>query len=439
RIFKYSLAAVALLAASIASAYELTHLYTEHMAMSPESDEEVKQWGWDFATYWTGDPSRGGTDPELRNRVRHLIHAAWGASEWDFGTNANLHSNSTSDKYSQPTYKIVDARLLTTEKYLRAAIEFIEAENTAPKFHPETLPQLRLQHALVLEQMEPQYWNEAKQQYSRAWKDLPDASYRGFISWKLGDINERLGLDTEAQEWWNIATNIAQERQPAVNSSTLSVPRSPLLQRVLFSTLVSKSAYLARHNRLREARQLEESALDLLRSIHPPESFASSTPPQALHALYLLQRSSLFSIHLAEVLYAQKCKWSVSAQYLQSAAESSGRVARMLTDGQNGEASQHSTAIPSSSEKLLSVYESSRSMNKPAHVLLRDARRTAAEAWNLLGVLHESHEGSKSGRALECFQQAMAWAGSTNSNGIQEAADSTLESDWRIYKNNFER
>ncbi|PPQ71978.1 hypothetical protein CVT24_008195 [Panaeolus cyanescens] len=438
QVLKYSFAAFALLAASIASAYELTHLYTEYVAMSPESDEEVKKWGWDFATYWNGDTSRGGTDPQLSHRVRHLIHAAWSASEWDFGPNANIQSTSASDS-AQPRFKVLDARLLTTEKYLRAAIEFTEAKNTTSDSDSSTLAQLYLQHALILEQMEPCFWNEAKQQFHKAWKHLPDASHRGFLAWKLGDINERLGLDAEAQEWWDKAINIVQERHPNHSPPTIAVPQSPLLQRILFSTLISKSAYLARHNQLKEARHLEESALDLLRSIHPPDSLASSTPPQALHALYLLQRSSLFSIHLAEVLHAQKRKWSLSAQYLQSAAESSGRVARMLTDGQAAEAIQTSTGIPSSHKKLVSVYDSSRSMNKPAHVLLRDARRTAAEAWNLLGVLYENHQGNKSLRALECFQQAMAWAGCTNPDGTQQVADSTLEADWRIYKGNYER
>ncbi|KAI6109193.1 hypothetical protein EDD16DRAFT_1616007 [Pisolithus croceorrhizus] len=44
------------------------------------------------------------------------------------------------------------------------------------------------------------------------------------------------------------------------------------------------------------------------------------TPPHLLHSLYILHRSSLTSVHLAEVLYAS-CSSRESLSYLSEAAE----------------------------------------------------------------------------------------------------------------------
>jgi hypothetical protein len=79
-------------------------------------------------------------------------------------------------------------------------------------------------------------------------------------------------------------------------------------------------------------------------------------------------------------------------------------------------------------------------MRKPAKSLLRDARRTAAEAWNLMGILKE---GEKDGaeHALECYERALGWAGvaADRSGGIGEPGEGTPEAEWKVLWNNYVR
>jgi hypothetical protein len=108
-----------------------------------------------------------------------------------------------------------------------------------------------------------------------------------------------------------------------------TLPSSPSTQCTLASALVSLSAYYATSGQLHEAQAVEESSLDLLRSIRFPDSSFPS-PAQTLHALYIFHRSSLISTHLAEVLYASKNPPSRSTKWLSLAAQSSERVALAL-------------------------------------------------------------------------------------------------------------
>ncbi|KAH9934742.1 aflatoxin-detoxifizyme [Fomitopsis serialis] len=74
------------------------------------------------------------------------------------------------------------------------------------------------------------------------------------------------------------------------------------------------------------------------------------------------------------------------------------------------------------------------SMSKPAKSLLRDSRRTAAEAWSLMGILVERTRAAGSAeKALECYERALGWAGvaADRAGGIGRAGDGTLESEWK--------
>ncbi|KAF8964678.1 hypothetical protein BDZ97DRAFT_2005506 [Flammula alnicola] len=420
-------------AATFLSFQEGRQLYVEHVAMAPETDHEVTQWEWDVVNRWSSDPIRGGTEPSLGFSARRLVREAWTAYNWGLAYTPAIFKKlptlqpSTMDQAEAEN--VVDASLQQTEIYMREAIERSHA-----------LATLLLRHAAVLEQLGDRKISLAKEEYERALQYFSDPGHQAFIAWKIGDLSSRLGHDEDAFIWWTKASQIAQgPGQPAgTTSSALSIPQSPLAQRILSSIFVSESALLARSGKLTEARAIEETALNFLRSIRPPESFASASAPQALHALYLLQRSSLLSIHLAEVLHAQHHPEFSSIQYLTSAAESSERVARLLTGSQIQKSSDSDTENQSTPainiQELLPMYTRSRSMNTPANALLRDARRTAAEAWHLLGILYEDREGTKSPKALGCFERAINWAGTVTPDGQGlQAADDILESDWHIY------
>jgi hypothetical protein len=78
-------------------------------------------------------------------------------------------------------------------------------------------------------------------------------------------------------------------------------------------------------------------------------------------------------------------------------------------------------------------------MKKPARSLIRDARRSAVEAWNLLGVLHEGKGDAKSLQAsLDCYERALGWAGVTTS-GDGKPGEGILEAERKALNGNYNR
>ncbi|KAF8350714.1 hypothetical protein F5887DRAFT_1058742 [Amanita rubescens] len=396
-------------ALTVGVAYESLHLYVEHIQLAPDSsDSELRKWGW--AERWTGDPQRGGTDPALGLRGRHLVRAAWMASNWGVGRSTAFVESSTDTTEGLPGpggSRVIDAALHRTDEFLRSAIEVAEKKAASGALSSSTLNTLLLHHASVLERLEDSLPGTSKSQYERAWAISPEAH----VAWKLGDLNSRLGRTNDALAWWSRVILLAcgknsdgRELVPVVPSIA---PSSPQDQRTLTSALVSLSAFYATSGQFKKAQQVQESALDLIPS-----------PAQSLHALYLLHRSSLLSIHLAEVLYAQKKHSLTSMQWLTSAAESSERVAYALT------------GLPLRYLPTASL----------ASTLLRDASRTAAEAWHLIGVLHEINEGPTSGQALKCYERAVGWAGKTvPQSDAKVAGDGTLEAEWNMIWSSYNR
>ena len=440
RALRYGLGGLVAVGVSAVAYYEGAHLYIEHFDMKQEDDPEAKKWQWDVLNSdWTGDPAKGGTDPALGYRVRHILHAAWSAY-----TDEIPRSSVVIEESSQPrSLHVIDSRLQQAEYHLWNAISLTEDKFAKNQVNPSTFVALLLRHAAVSEQIGVgPFPRLAKEDYERAWQYSSDPNLRQFIAWRLGDLNHRMGHDTDAVLWWDRASQLTQGSNQDDGSrptSIFSVPQTPLAQRVLSSVLVSKSAYLAASGNFKDAQVLEESALELLRSIPSPESIASASPPQALHSLYLLQRSSLLSMHLAEVLHAQRRPIPSSVQWLASAAESSERVARILTGSPSHADTEKQNTIPNN-KQLLPVYAKSNSMNNPAKALLRDARRTTAEAWNMMGILYEDYEGAKSHSAFECYERAVDWAGTAKgSDGECQPADDVLDSDWEIYWANYQR
>jgi hypothetical protein len=97
---------------------------------------------------------------------------------------------------------------------------------------------------------------------------------------------------------------------------------------------------------------------------------------------------------------------------------------------------------PSSDAPLLSEYSKSISMKKSAKSLLRDARRSAVDVWNLLGMLHENKGDANSLQAsLDCYERALGWAG-VMSNGVRggvKTGKGILKTEWKVLWGNYNR
>ncbi|KZT11355.1 uncharacterized protein LAESUDRAFT_720577 [Laetiporus sulphureus 93-53] len=452
RLLKFSLIGVVGIGATAVTALMAAHLWVEQVELAPETDEEVRKWEWDReADRWTGGAT-GGTDPGLGTKGRMAVRSAWIAQNWGTGSAPSVvGSKAYSGRVrSGEGMRAVEARLEFAQDFLNIAIHTASQKSQSGNLRPDTITELIARHANVMERMGTKdALFEARSEYERVWAGLPGKGIDSArIALKLGDLNHRLGDPEDALAWWARSIQLAQGSTvlasvpPAVPAS---VPSAPLAQRTLISNLVSLSAHYATSGQLRQARAVEEASLALLRSVKQPESFESTTPPHALHALFILHRSSLISIHLAEVLYALKEQPAVSVQWLSRAAESAERVALVLTGLPpiHPDAPESQIPHPPSSEApLVPAYAKSRTMSRPAGSLLRDSRRTAAEAWNLMGILVEkSRAKGATEKALECYERALGWAGvaADKAGGIGKAGEGTLETEWKALWANYVR
>ncbi|KAF7363441.1 hypothetical protein MSAN_00999900 [Mycena sanguinolenta] len=397
-----------------------THMWLERRLWRLKStvDSETQEWGWDLeAERWTGD-AEGGTDRALGRQGRKAVRDAW-------------FSHHSPEKYgplddeeaaSSGATNVVDAMLLRTEALLRSAIAIAEQPEIAGKLHSSTLPDLLTRRAGILERLGPSHLMESRAQYERVFRLLGgDGLQAARTAVKMGDVSQRLGEGRDALAWWARAVQLASgEETGAQVPEVPPVPSaSPAAQRILFTALVSTSAAYAMARQLSQAQKIEEDALNLLRSIRPPDTFASASPPQALHSLLLLHRSAILS--------PPPCG---------AAATSSERVAYALV----GTSVRDSDELaPSVDDRLLGRYTKNPYLEKPASDLLRDARRSAADMWNLLGELTERMGPSHTKLALDYYTRAVGWAGKTNKEGIMERADSTLEDDWVLIFRNYTR
>ncbi|KAJ7172481.1 hypothetical protein C8R46DRAFT_1086094 [Mycena filopes] len=414
-----------------------THIWLEHTLDRDKKsiDPEIEHYEWHSNEGWTGDPTQGGTDPHLPSAGRKAVRNAWfshhrpekyvpGVVEAEGGKDTN----------------IVDAMLRRTELCLRGAITIAEQPDVVGKLHPCTLPDLLARRASILERLGPLHLPESKLQYERTFHLLGGKGIQAArIAVKIGDLNQRMGEGADALAWWARAVQlVSDDNETAALVPTVPAvpPSSPAAQRVLASALVSTSAFYAMTRQLNQAQEIERDALDLLRSIRPPDSLASASPPQALHSLSLLHRSAVLSLHLSEVLYAQRTPVAECVKQLQDAATSSERVAFALV----GKSLQDSDQLtPSVEDPLGKQYLSSPYLEKPASDLLRDARRSAADAWNLMGELTEKMGPSHRRLALGYYTRAVAWAAKTNGDGSLEPAESTLRDDWALLRTNYAR
>ncbi|KAI8998670.1 hypothetical protein BD414DRAFT_512264 [Trametes punicea] len=454
RFLKYTAIGLVALTVTTWTAFEGAHLWVEKVALAPETDEDAKQWEWDLeADKWSGLP-KGGTDPGLGFSGRHAVRSAWMVLNWGTGSRTSVVASKafTGRNGEGATLTPIQASLEYAQEFLRIAIETAEQMNAKGKLHPMTLTTLLARRADVVSRMGTRNaLDESRSEYERVWANLSGQGVQAArVALKLGDLNRRLGDTDDALSWWARSIQLATGHAASTSANAAPsipdiVPQTPLAQRTLVSALVSLSAFYATTGQLRQAQDLEESSISLLRSIPSPRSFESASPGQALHCLYILHRSSILSIHLAEVLYALRTKPATSIDWLTRAAQSAERVALSLTGLPPTHPDAPGSQIPhppASETPLTEVYAKSKSMASPAKNLLRDARRTAAEAWNLIGILTEgSGSNDATAKALECYERALGWAGvgHDKAGGIGEPGEGTLESDWKVFWSNYVR
>jgi len=281
------------------------------------------------------------------------------------------------------------------------------------------------------------------------------------------------------------------------------LPTSPLAQRTLAATLSSLSAYYAQTGRLKDAKDVQEAGLKLLKTAGTVPSLASEaegnssvgslnsnprssltasssvseSPARALHELFLLHRTSLLSLHHAEVSYALRSATSASSlAALTHAAAVSEQIALLLTGSSLTHPDAPASRVPAPpapDAKLDAHYVAGAVLGSPAKALLRDARRTAMQAWTLRGVLLERTAGagestsisnprsrkSKKGtentatytdvpdasksksEALACYERALGWAGvkADEQGGIGQPGEGTLDSEWKALWGSYTR
>ncbi|KAH9966660.1 hypothetical protein BC827DRAFT_1177584 [Russula dissimulans] len=380
--------------------------------------------------------------------ARFGLRSAWLEHYWTSpGTLKQVKPSS--NRADDPTAPF-ERRLETTRNFLDGVLDIALPKESAGLLHPRTVSDIFIRRADISERMGTKAGlSDARHDLQRAWARLPaKGPLASRVALKLGDLSFRLGDSDNALAWWARCIQMTTSSGPST-SVTLplpaipsSPPSSPAEQRVLASAFVSLSAFYATSGQLRQAQVLEESALGLLRSIPSPALSSPAPAPQTLHSLYILHRTSLLSVHLAEVLHALKNPLADSMKRLSQAAQSSEQIAFALAGLPMTHPKAPGSKIPhppSPHAPLLPEYSKSPSMKKPAKSLIRDARRSAVEAWNLLGVLHEGKGDIKSLQAsLDCYERALGWAGVATS-GDGKTGEGILEVEWKGLQGNYDR
>ncbi|KAI0006025.1 hypothetical protein BJV74DRAFT_760940 [Russula compacta] len=435
---------------TLLSAAAATHLWIEKVEFVPETDQNCIEWEWDVEAERWGQSENGGTDPSLGFMARFGMRSAWLEHYWT--------SPGTLKQVKSPSNRVtpfddatpVERRLETTRNYLDGVLDIALQKESAGLLRTQTVTDILIRHADVSERMGTKAGlNDARYDLQRVWSRLPaEGPLASRITLKLGDLNFRLGDSDNALALWARCIQMTSSSGPPTQiipptpMIPSSPPSSPARQRILASAFVSLSAFYATSRQLRQAQDLEESALGLLRSIRSPDLPSPATAPQTLHSLYILHRTSLISIHLAEVLYALKNPPAESMKWLSQAAQSSEQVAFALAGLPLIHPKAPGSKIPhppSPHAPLLPKYSKSPSMKRPAKSLIRDARRSAAEAWNLLGVLHEGKGDIKSLQAsLDCYERALGWVG-VATGGDGKTGEGILEVEWRALRESYSR
>ncbi|KAG8735099.1 hypothetical protein FRC10_011000 [Ceratobasidium sp. 414] len=402
---KYTIGGVVIVVGATALGVEATHQWVEHVELRPELTDDT--FGWESERdRWSGGP-QGGTDNRLGWWARRAVRSAWIPLNWGSG---NFEGVIGAGEAESGGLNVFERKYAAAESFLRGAIDETRKRILDPRDH--ALLELMARHAAVVERMGGRVNLEAARNKWTALLELCPAQGNDTarIAKRIGDLSARLGDSELAVDAWSRSLKAVESTDPE------KLPSEPAAQRSAVSALLSISGNYALQRELRYARATEETALSLLEPLPAPSlaRITKSTAPEQLHSLFLYHRSALFAIHLAEVLWAQSSRKNLptSLGYLKTAAEKSERAALLLTGTPRVHPDVPLSSIPHPpvpNSKLLSVFSSSKTLKQPARSLLRDARRSAAEAWNLKGLLLEKEKNDR--EALECFERALEWAG----------------------------
>lgn len=439
RVFKYSLAGLLTLGVTLGTGFEAAHLYVENVALAAETDPDVRRWEWDLQGDGWSPRGSGGTDPALGFRCRHAVRGAWMAQNWGTGSGGGVVGGTNSSGIPG----VVDSATQSARDFLKIAISMAMTNRAnGSDISEDTLRVLITRHAIFLESLgHKDSLLEARAELERMWNAFPPSGVEASqLAQRLGDLNRRLGDLNGAVVWWTRAVQLAEGKEPIAKAPLViptSAPSSPLAQRSLISTFVSISAFYATTGQLKRAREVETLSLDLIRTIKQPEPFSSSSPGEALHALYILHRSAVLSIHLAEVQHGLHSSPEVPIQWLTNAAKSSERVAFALSEAAQRD-SKRAIPLSTAHSSLIPSYSRSTSMQRPASGLLRDSRRSAAEAWHLIGLLIEESQAESPKKAAEHYGRALGWIG-VDVEKLDEGALPEVDEEWTPLLKNYLR
>ncbi|KAF8504041.1 hypothetical protein BU17DRAFT_58358 [Hysterangium stoloniferum] len=424
------------------TAYEGAHLWIENK-MSIQPDGDAERWGWEPEA-WSGGKF-GGTSSALGLYGRHAARAAWftlhyNSSLGGISSISPVHSGSHSGSLS-----VVDSDLHNARLYLESAIGCMKNQDGTLRLD-KVVYDLLERHAAVLERIGTRAaLVKARDDYILLFEGCSEAEVsQAKFAVKLGNICNRLGDGASALAWWLQGINLTRDDKNIDKPTTTDArtpPNSPTAQRTLVTALLALSAYYTREMRLQEAQEIEERAISLINAMIPPTSAsASQTAAQTLHYTYLTQRKSVFTLHHAEVTHAIRSH-SVLKKHppikdtlteLSTAASISEQVARALTEQPAFDSGILPGLSPdpviglvnplASKVVIASSVAVSPSLRPVAQSLLRDARLTAAEAWDLSGVLY-SEIGD--GKAMQCFERALVCAGEPAVAGNDQEGMST--------------
>ena len=440
RALKYTLVGLLTLGVTLGTAFETAHLYVENVALAAETDPDVRRWEWDLQGDRWSPRGSGGTESALGFRCRHAVRGAWMAQNWGTGSGESVIGGPS----SASTPNVVDPPIQSAQDFLRVAIGMAMTNRAnGSNISEDTLRILITRHATLLESLgDKDSLLEARSELERMWKAFPPSGAEALqIAQRLGDLNRRLGDFDDAVVWWTRAVRVAEGKEPTTRTPLVvptSPPSSPLAQRSLISTLVSVSAFYAITGQLEKARETETLSLDLIRLIKQPESLSSSSLGEALHALYILHRSAILSIHLAEVQHGLRLPPETSIQWLTNAAESSERVAFALSEATQRASRRETPLSTIARSPLIASYSGSTSMQRPASSLLRDSRRSAAEAWHLIGLLAEGSQPGSPSKAAEYYGRALGWIG-VDAEKLGEGGLPQVDEEWTPLLKNYIR
>lgn len=471
----------------MAMAFEGGHVWVEQQ-MKVKPDDDAKRWGWEPES-WTGG-EYGGTSAKLGLFGRHAVRAAWFAL--NFRTPfLNAALSGENGKYGALAF--TDQDLHSAGIYLERAIARMRDQEGKLPPDREVLDLLE-RYASVQELLaSPAALVRAYRSYlqvhdGKASQRMKQAQ----LAVKLGNISERLGDEDSAMTWWSQAIAlIKSDTEENLERSTprdsigtaespfsskidgiepkthgahgehsqtetfnsapfrlilpVQPPSSPLAQRTLVSALLALSAFFSRRGYFEEAKYVEEKSFALIDRMVSPSDHSQigqrQTPGEVLHNMYLMHRKAVLTVHHAEVTYALekvsgKPDAANSLTDLLTAASLSEVVSQVLTGKTSVHVVTRSVTTPvalAARANLLGSYGNSKLLRPSAERVLRDARLTVAEAWDLAGVLYQGRDDAK---AAECFERALGWT------GIERAEDVSMtgwEALWKRFVEAKER